>query len=95
MQLDKFTRHLPQKDILLLDFEELQKNPTLIQSRIYDFLGVERSFRRTAIHNSRDIEFRLNSQQRAEVAEAVRPDVQRLIRKYGFTPAEQWLRQTT
>jgi hypothetical protein len=95
MQLDKFTRHLPRKDILLLDFEELQKNPTLIQTRIYDFLGVERSFSRTVIHNTRDIEFRLNSQQRAEVAEAVRPDVQRLIRKYGFTPAEQWLRQAT
>lgn len=94
MQLDKFTPHIERDDILLLDFEQLRRNPSVILAQVCDFLAVDRLVSRTVIHNRRSIEFRLNARQRAELAEAVRPDVQRLISLYGFGPAERWLRRS-
>ena len=94
MQLDKFTAHIERDDILLLDFEQLRRNPDVILAQICDFLAIERFASRTVIHNRRSIEFRLDARQRAELAEAVRPDVQRLISLYGFRPAERWLRRS-
>jgi hypothetical protein len=93
MQLDKFTAHIERDDILLLDFEQLRRKPAVVLARICDFLAIDRFASRRVIHNTRSIEFRLDASQRAELAELVRPDVQRLIDVYGFKPAEKWLRR--
>jgi hypothetical protein len=94
MQLDKFTAHIPRDDILLLDFEQLQRNPAGILAQICDFLGIDRFAGRTHIHNKRSVEFRLDAKQRAELAETLSSDVRRLINFYGFGPAKQWLQGT-
>jgi len=91
MQLDRFTDHISRDDILLLDFHELQTNPAAILAKICDFLGIDRFVASTVIHNTRSVDFRLDEAQRAELAEALRPDIRRLINRYGFKPAEGWL----
>lgn len=91
MQLDKFMLHFDRDDVLLLDFAELQRNPTGILAQVCDFLEIGPVAIEPRIHNIRDIEFRLDPKQRAEFAEAVRPDVLRLISDYDFRPAESWL----
>jgi hypothetical protein len=94
MQLDKFTAHIERDDILLLDFEQLRRNPAVILAQVCDFLAIDRFAGRSVVRNRRSIEFRLDARRRAELAEAVRPDVQRLISVYGFRPAERWLRRS-
>lgn len=94
MQLDKFTRHFARDDILLLDFEQLRREPAAILAQVCDFLAIDRFVSSTVVHNRRGIEFRLDAKQRAELAEALRPDVQRLISHYGFTPADGWLQRS-
>jgi hypothetical protein len=94
MQLDKFTAYFPRDDILLLDFEQLRRNPAAILAQVCDFLAIDRFAPTSVVHNRRDIKFRLDAKQRAEFAEILRPDVQRLISHYGFRPAERWLRRS-
>lgn len=89
--LDRFAAHISLDDILLLDFEELRCDSAAIQRRVCDFLGIDRFVARTAIHNTRGIDFQLDATQRAELAEVLRPDVQVLIDRYGFEPAKGWL----
>jgi hypothetical protein len=91
-QLDKFMAHIDRDDVLLLDFEQLQRDPDAILAKICDFLGIERISSHSKVHNARGVDFELDPEQRAELAEAVRPDVRRLIDVYRFTPAEKWLR---
>lgn len=92
LHLDKFTAHVPRENILLLDFEQLCREPDAILAQICDFLSIEPFDGRIVVHNRRGIEFELDAAQRAELAAAVRPDVERLIGEYGFKPAEGWLR---
>jgi Sulfotransferase domain len=92
LHLDNFTSHVPRENILLLDFEQLRRDPLALLATVCDFLGIERTASTSIVHNTRNIDFRLDPKQRAEFAEAVRPDVQRLISVYGFEPAETWLR---
>lgn len=94
MQLDKFTAHIDRADILLLDFEQLRRKPAVVLEQICDFLAIDRFSSRSVVHNRRSIAFRLDASQRAELAEQLRPDVQRLINYYGFTPAQKWLRRS-
>lgn len=93
MQLDKFITHFERDKILLLDFEKLCGNPAAVLTEVCDFLDIEPFDARTVVHNRRSIGFRLKTGQRSELAEAIRPDVQRLISVYGFKPAETWLRK--
>jgi len=95
MHLDRFTAHIPREDILLLDFEQLGRDPASVLTQVCDFLHIDRFSTRSRALNKRQIKFKLNSTRRAEFAEAVRPDVQRLIGEYGFKPAEKWLRKPT
>ena len=90
-QLDRFTGHIPREDILLLDFRQLQRDPATVQEQVCDFLGIDRFIAQTVIHNRRDIDFQLDAKQRAEIADVLRPDVQRLIDQYNFEPAREWL----
>lgn len=93
MQLDRFTPHVNRDDILLLDFEQFRRRPAVLLAQVCDFLGIERLAGHSAIHNKRNAPFRLSARQRAGLADAMRPDVQRLISAYGFKPAERWLRR--
>lgn len=94
MQLDKFTPFFSRDDILLLDFEQLRRNPAAILAQVCDFLGIDHFAPTSVVHNKRSIKFRLDAKQRADFAEMLRPDVQRLISHYGFSPAERWLRRS-
>ena len=89
--MDRFTRHIPRENILLLDFNQLQRDPARVQVQVCDFLGIDRFVAKTVIHNTRGIEYQLDAGRRAELAEILRPDVQRLIDEYGFEPAKDWL----
>jgi hypothetical protein len=91
--LDKFAAHFSGDDILLLDFEQLRQDPGAIIDQVCDFLGIERFVTRAEVHNKRSVRFKLTAAQRDEFAQAVRPDVQRLIDVYGFEPASKWLQE--
>lgn len=93
MQLDKFVPHIARENILLLDFEELQRDPNALLARVCEFLGIEPFIGNALIHNTRSVDFRLDAYERAELARLLRPDVERLIGEYGFSPAERWLRK--
>ncbi|MGH8165905.1 MAG: sulfotransferase family protein, partial [Woeseiaceae bacterium] len=73
MQLDKFTAHFARDDILLLDFEQLRRDPSVILAQVCDFLGIHRFAPAAVVHNRRSIEFRLDAKQRAELAQILRP----------------------
>jgi hypothetical protein len=90
--MDRFTAHIPRDNILLLDFDQLQRDPAAIQVQICDFLGIDRFVAHTVVHNQRGVDFQLDAAQRAKLAETLRPDVQLLIDRYGFEPAKEWLR---
>ena len=94
MQLDKFIPHIERDRILLLDFEQLRRKPSAVMAQVCDFLDIERVPGHRAIHNRRLGKFRLDDQQRTQLAETLRPDVERLISVYGFRPAERWLRKS-
>jgi hypothetical protein len=93
--LDKFAEHIPLKNILLLDFYQLQHDPAAVQTQICDFLGIDRFIAHAVAHNVRGVDFQLDAAQRAELAESLRPDVQLLINRYGFEPAKEWLQRQT
>ena len=93
-QLDKFTEYFPPDAILLLDFEQLRRNPAMILAQVCDFLNIDHFSPIGGVHNRRGIRFRLDAKQRKEFAAILRPDVQRLISHYGFQPAEKWLRRS-
>jgi len=90
-QMDRFTAHIPRDNILLLDFNQLQRDPAAVQKQVCDFLGIDRFVAHTVVHNRRGVDFQLDAAQRAELADVLRPDVQRLINHYDFKPAEGWL----
>lgn len=95
MQLDKFMVHFARDDILLLDFEQLKRDPAAIQLQICDFLRIDRIAASSVIHNNRSVEFHLDAGQRTDLAKAVRSDTRRLRNLYGFKPAERWLQNAT
>ena len=94
-QIDRFTAHIPRDNILLLDFNQLQRDPATVQGQVCDFLGIDHFVGQTVVHNTRGINFRLDAAQRAEFADALRPDVRRLINHYKFKPAEKWFRSAS
>ena len=93
LQLDKFMPHIIRDNVLLLDFEKLRRNPSAVVAQVCDFLGIQQVPASRAVHNRGRSRYRLSNQQRADVVEALRPDVERLISEYGFSPAERWLRK--
>jgi hypothetical protein len=93
LHLDKFTAHFPRESILLLDFDELCRDPSAVLARVCRFLSIEPFDGRTVVHNRRGVEFELDAPRRAELAKALRGDVERLIESYGFEPAKDWLRR--
>ena len=95
LHMDKFTEHIPRENILLLDFYQLQHDPAAVQAQICDFLEIDRFIAQTKVRNQRDCDYQLDETQRMEFAEALRPDVDLLINKYGFEPAKAWLESSS
>jgi len=89
--MDRFTVHIPRDNILLLDFHQLIVDPAAVQAQVCDFLGIDRFVAHTLVHNRRGVDFQLDAARRAQLAEVLRPDVQRLINHYNFNPAKEWL----
>lgn len=90
-RLDAFHKGFRDPKILILDFEELKRDPAATLERCTEFLEVDPDFafmpiepantRKTA--NGAD-KFRLSAEQRALLAERLRPDVVALRDRYGF-----------
>ncbi len=93
LHLDRFTAHIPREDILLLDFNQLCDDPAGVMARVCDFLGIEHYAASVGVHHRSVVRYSLSREMRADLAEALRPDVQRLIDEYGFEPAKQWLQE--
>ena len=89
--MDSFVEHIPRDNILLLDFHQLTHDPAAVLAQICDFLRIDLFVAQTIPHNTRGVDFRLEATKRAELAEILRPDVEVLIDRYGFTPAKAWL----
>ena len=91
LHMDRFTKHIPRENILLLDFHQLTADPAAVQIQICDFLGIDHFVAKTGIHNKRGVKFQLDAAKRIELAETLRPDVKLLFNRYGFKPAKRWL----
>ncbi len=89
--MDRFTVHIPRDNILMLDFNQLQRDPAAVQAQVCDFLGIDHFVAHTVVHNRRGVDFQLDAAQRADLADVLRPDVQRLINHYNFNPVKEWL----
>lgn len=90
-QLDAFREPLGNPEVLLLDFDELRRDPMALLARVVDFLGIDPTFAfeeraasntRKAVNESES--FRLSSEERAEFREMLAPDMARFGRDYGF-----------
>jgi len=44
LRLEQYRKYFPLEDILILDFDEVRANPTLLLQRIYEFLDLWRGF---------------------------------------------------
>jgi hypothetical protein len=91
--LDDFQRHIPIENILLLDFEQLSREPEAVVSQVCRFLGIPEIPVTPRVHNKRTVPYRMDRGQRKELAKILRPDVLRLREEYGFEPATRWLQQ--
>ena len=91
MHLDNFTEHIAKENIILLDFEQLRRDPVTLFRKIYDFLDIDFIAPEVDVHNRRSHGYEMQSDLRREIADSVRPDIQRLIDEYGFNAARKWL----
>jgi hypothetical protein len=91
-QLDTFRAGLGgDPEILLLDFDALRRTPLAVAARCAAFLGLDPAFAfsevapaNTRKTTNRADEFRLGADQRAALAEELRPDVVARRDRYGF-----------
>lgn len=90
-QLDAFREPLGNPEVLLLDFDELRRDPMALLARVVDFLGIDPDFAfaeraasntRKAVNDSES--FRLSARERAEFREMLAPDMARFAQDYGF-----------
>jgi len=89
-QIDKFRAALGDPRMLLLDFEELARDPIVAVNRCVDFLGIDpfpfeyigTKNKTTAVSSS--ARFNVSDQQREILKEELKPDVRRLRDVYGF-----------
>lgn len=89
-QLDEATRHFDRNDILLLSFGELCTDPPKAMAQVtsflelcpHDFGTVEARNTRPTLPDGR--KWQLLHSEKAELAEILRPDAERLQTQYGF-----------
>jgi hypothetical protein len=90
-QLDAFRAPLGDPEVLLLDFDELRRDPMTLLGRVVDFLGIDPgfAFAPRPPSNTRKAEnggdtFRLSAEERARFRAELAPDMARFARAYGF-----------
>lgn len=90
-QLARYARAMPDNPVLVLDFDELRRDPLAVTARCVDFLGLDPSFAFTPIapanvrrpDNAGD-SFRLSEEMRARLRTELAPDAQRFASRHGF-----------
>lgn len=90
-QLERYARAMPGKEILVLDFDELRRDPLAVTARCVAFLDLDPAFAFTPIapanvrrtDNAGD-RFRLSEEMRAQLRAELAPDAQRFARRHGF-----------
>jgi hypothetical protein len=90
-QLARYAKAMPDREILVLDFEELKRDPLAVTRRCVDFLGIDPGFafspippanvRRSANAGDR---FSLSDELRARLRAELAPDARRFARRHGF-----------
>lgn len=90
-QLDAFRAPLGDPEVLLLDFDELRRDPMTLLGRVVAFLGIDPgfTFAPRPPSNTRKPEngggdFRLSPEERARFRAELAPDMARFARAYGF-----------
>ncbi|MFQ8431911.1 sulfotransferase [Amaricoccus sp. W119] len=90
-QLDAFRGPLGNPEVLLLDFDELRRDPMALLARVVDFLGIDPGFTfaeraasntRKAVNDSES--FRLSRAERGRFRAKLAPDMAHFARDYGF-----------
>lgn len=89
--LDRFAKHIPREDILLLDFEQLREAPDQVIHSVCDFLDIAPIDADSRVYNRGSLKYRLSAAERSKIKSRLQPDVERLVDEYGFEPARQWL----
>lgn len=90
MQIEQFREHLPEVEMLLLDFEELKHAPRSLLRKVEDFLGV--SHWEYELVQPRNVRKSVNSSERVKLTEDDRrailpnlePDIRQLRDTFGF-----------
>ncbi|HEY8456632.1 MAG TPA: sulfotransferase domain-containing protein [Actinopolymorphaceae bacterium] len=93
MQLDRYHEVFDNPRFLLLDFDELKREPIGMLRQIEDFLGLEPyDYQDVGATNPRKTDrVKLTDDQRRTISNELADDIQRLVDVYGFTPAKRWL----
>jgi len=93
-QLDAFRAPLGDPEVLLLDFDELRRDPMTLLGRVVDFLGIDPSFAfaprpasNTRKPDNGGDAFRLSPAERERFRAELAPDMARFARAYGFDVA--------
>ena len=90
MQIEKFREHLPEAEILLLDFNELKRDPASLLGKVEVYLGVgaweyelvQPRNTRKSVHGSDQV--KLTDADRAKIMPELAEDVRRLRDVHGF-----------
>lgn len=89
-QLKRYARHFPREDLMILDFDELTRDPRALLDRAFGFLGLETPADleiRPPANPRRDAHgsagFRLGDAPRAQIRDALRDDVAELRDRFG------------
>jgi hypothetical protein len=85
MQLTQYRKYFPQESFLILDFDDMRREPALVVRRIYDFLGLSHSYfpERYRVANRTPVETRLERSLGKLGIGAVSSLMPRRVRKLG------------
>jgi hypothetical protein len=85
MQLKQYRKYFPRESFLILDFDDMRRDPALVVRRIYDFLGLSHSYfpERYRIANRTQIETKLERSLGTLGLDAVFRLMPRRVRKFG------------
>ncbi len=90
-QLARYSEALPGKEILILDFDELKRDPLAVTRRCVEFLGIDPGFAFTPIPPANvrkptdaGDRFSLSEELRARLRAELAPDARRFARRHGF-----------
>jgi hypothetical protein len=91
MQLTQYANYFPRENFLILDFDDMRREPALVVRRIYDFLGLSHSYfpERYRIANRTPVETRLERTLGKLGIDAISGLTPRRVRKFGRKLAQK------